>query len=151
MNPCCIINTISLYSKYFTLLLLVTKCSLLCDIVESRLSDLWLSYIPFHPMCHIGTLPFINSHSEGLNSTETALAYVEQQREATATDVLLFRCWHDLAAKKRKEAQKQIPTTNFLKKLTLSFSNLHYVKDCFCLWDFSFDAIMHFLCNLIIS
>jgi hypothetical protein len=51
-----------------------------------------------------------------LNSMETALAYVEEQREATATDVLLFRSWRDLAAKKRTEAQKQIPITNFLKK-----------------------------------
>jgi hypothetical protein len=56
------------------------------------------------------------SHSEGLNSIEAALAYVEQQRKVTATDILLFKCWCDLAAKKRKEAQKQIPITNFLKK-----------------------------------
>jgi hypothetical protein len=56
------------------------------------------------------------SRSEGLSSHETALAYVELQREATATDVLLFRRWRDLAAKKRKEAQKQIPIINFLKK-----------------------------------
>jgi hypothetical protein len=61
-------------------------------------------------------LHFINTHSEGLNSIKTPLAYIEQQREATATDVLLFRRWHDLAAKKRKEAQKQIPIPNFLKK-----------------------------------
>jgi hypothetical protein len=53
------------------------------------------------------------SHSEGLNSIKTALAYIEQQREVTATDVLLFRSWCDLAAKKRKETQKQIPITNF--------------------------------------
>jgi hypothetical protein len=56
------------------------------------------------------------SRSEGLNSIETTLTYVEQQREVTATDVLLFRYWHDLAAKKSKEAQTQIPITNFLKK-----------------------------------
>jgi hypothetical protein len=67
-------------------------------------------------MCHVGKLHFINSHSEGLNSIETALGYVEQQREATTTDALLFRCWRDLVAKKRKEAQKQILITNFLKK-----------------------------------
>jgi hypothetical protein len=79
--------------------------------VEFRLSD-----IPFYPECRVGKLHLINSHSEGLNSIETALVYVEQQREATATDVLLFRRWRDLAAKKRKEAQKQIPITNFLKK-----------------------------------
>jgi hypothetical protein len=48
-------------------------------------------------------------HSEGLNSIKTALACVEQQREVTATDILLFRRCHDLAAKKRKEAQKQNP------------------------------------------
>jgi hypothetical protein len=86
------------------------------DTVESRLSDLRLSDIPLYPTCRVGTLHFINSHSEGLNSIKTALAYVEQQREATATDVLLFRRWRDLVAKKRKEAQKQITITNFLKK-----------------------------------
>jgi hypothetical protein len=32
-----------------------------------------------------------------------------------ATDLLLLRRWLDLAAKKRKEAQKQIPITYFLK------------------------------------
>jgi hypothetical protein len=53
------------------------------------------------------------SHSEGPNSIETALAYVEQQRQATATDVLLFRRWSDFPAKRRKEAQKQIHITNF--------------------------------------
>jgi hypothetical protein len=35
---------------------------------------------------------------------------------ATATDVLLFRHWYDLATKKRKEAQKQIPITDFSQK-----------------------------------
>jgi hypothetical protein len=47
---------------------------------------------------------------------KTAVAYVEQQREASATDILMFRRWHDLAAKKRKEAHKQIPISNFFKK-----------------------------------
>jgi hypothetical protein len=56
------------------------------------------------------------SHSEGLNSIETTLAYVEHQRETTATDVLLFRRRCNRATKKRKEAQKQIPISNFLKK-----------------------------------
>jgi hypothetical protein len=57
----------------------------------------------------------LSTVSEGLNSIETALAYVEQQREANATNALLFRRWRDLAAKKMKEAHKQIPITNFLK------------------------------------
>jgi hypothetical protein len=52
--------------------------------VEPRLSD-----IPFYPTCRVGQLHFINSRSEGLNSIETALAYVEQQREATAAGVTL--------------------------------------------------------------
>jgi hypothetical protein len=56
------------------------------------------------------------SYSEGLNSIKTTLAYVEQQREVTAAYILLFRHWHDLTTKKRKEAQKQIPITDFFKK-----------------------------------
>jgi hypothetical protein len=56
------------------------------------------------------------SHSEGLNSIETALAYTEQQRQATATDMLLLRCCHDPDTKKRKETQKQIHITNLFKK-----------------------------------
>jgi hypothetical protein len=54
-------------------------------------------------------LNFINSHSEGLNSIETALAYIEQQREATATDVLLFRHWRDLATKKGRRLRRKYP------------------------------------------
>jgi tRNA A-37 threonylcarbamoyl transferase component Bud32 len=61
------------------------------------------------------------SHREGLNSIENTLAYVEQQREATAMDVLLFRQWRDLAAKKRKEAQKQFPLS-----ITLKINSLIY-------------------------
>jgi hypothetical protein len=53
------------------------------------------------------------SHSEGLNAVITVLACVEQQREAIAVDTLLFRCWHDHI---EKEAQKQIPITNFFKE-----------------------------------
>jgi NAD+--asparagine ADP-ribosyltransferase len=56
------------------------------------------------------------SHSEGLNSIETARAYVEQQREATAAYVLLFGRWCDLAAQKRKKAEEQIIFTDFFKK-----------------------------------
>jgi hypothetical protein len=42
----------------------------------------------------------------GLNAIKTTLAYVEQQRGVTSTDVLLFRRWYDLATKKRKKAEK---------------------------------------------
>jgi hypothetical protein len=114
--------------------------------VESRLSD-----IPFYPTCRVGTLHFINSHSEGLNSIETALAYVEQQREATATDVLLFRRWRDLAARKRKEAQKQIPITNFFKN-KLFHLQIYIILNPIFVWEiFSVDAALCFLRNLITS
>jgi hypothetical protein len=33
----------------------------------------------------------------------------------TTTDALLFRSWHNCAAKRMKEAQNQIPVTNFSK------------------------------------
>jgi hypothetical protein len=56
------------------------------------------------------------SQSEELNSIATTLACIEEQREATTTDILLLMHWHDLATKKRKEAQKQIPVTNLFKK-----------------------------------
>jgi hypothetical protein len=79
--------------------------------VESRLSDLQLSDIPFYPTCRS-----VTSHSEGLNSIQTAVAYVEQQRQATATDVQLIRSWCELVAKERKEAQMETPCTNSLKK-----------------------------------
>jgi hypothetical protein len=67
------------------------------------------------------------SQCEGLNSIRTALAYVEQQREATTTDILLFRYCHDLAAKKRQKAQSKYPL------LISSFKNLYNVKYSFCL------------------
>jgi hypothetical protein len=56
-----------------------------------------------------------------LNSIETALAYVEQQREATDTDVLLFRRWRDLAAKKMKEAQIKKKILQIVFKLNNNF------------------------------
>jgi hypothetical protein len=55
------------------------------------------------------------SHSKGVNYIKIALAYVEQQREVTATDALLFRYWHDIVKEEEEEAQKQIPINNFLK------------------------------------
>jgi hypothetical protein len=39
---------------------------------------------------------------------------------SVAADVPLFRRWRDLAAKNRKEAQKQIPITDFLKNKLIS-------------------------------
>jgi hypothetical protein len=82
------------------------------------------------------------THGEGLNSIKTVLAYVEQQRKVTAR-LLLFRCWHDLAAKKRKEAQKELPITNFLKnKLHLQIYVM--LNSIFVCEIFSFGAIAYF-------
>jgi hypothetical protein len=91
------------------------------------------------------------NHSEGLNSIETTLAYVEQQREATAEDILLFRHWRDLAAKKRKEAQKQTPITNFLKNKLFHLQIYIMLNIIFVCEIFSFDSVLYFLPNLITS
>lgn len=45
------------------------------------------------------------SHSGGLKATKTALAYIKKG-EGNITDEL-FRCYHDLAAKIRKEGQNR--------------------------------------------
>jgi hypothetical protein len=78
-------------------------------------------------MCHVRPQKADRiSHSEGLNSIKTALAYIEQQGEAAATDILLlFRHWHDLATKKRNEAQEQTAITHFFKIPALPSTNLH--------------------------
>ncbi|XP_067215686.1 jerky protein homolog-like [Linepithema humile] len=41
------------------------------------------------------------NHEEGLNALELTLKYVEEQSEATASDLLLIKRWRDIAAKKR--------------------------------------------------
>jgi uncharacterized membrane protein len=48
------------------------------------------------------------------------------QLEVTTTDTAI-QTWHDLTTKKRKP-WKQIHITVFLKTLTFSFTDLHYVK-----------------------
>lgn len=40
-------------------------------------------------------------HIQGIKALDAALAYVAQQDEATASDLMFFRCWRDLAARKR--------------------------------------------------
>jgi hypothetical protein len=57
--------------------------------VDLRLSDLRLSDVPFYPTCRVGPEKADRmSHIEGLNSIQTAFHYVEQQMEASATDIL---------------------------------------------------------------
>lgn len=40
-------------------------------------------------------------HSEGLVALEIGLWYIEQQKEATPTDVMLLIRWYDTTAKKQ--------------------------------------------------
>jgi hypothetical protein len=63
-------------------------------------------------MSECSVLSTANSACSGMNETPSpCIFYVFMYSVA-----LLFRHWHDLATKKRKEAQKQIPITSFLKK-----------------------------------
>jgi hypothetical protein len=66
---------------------------------------------------------------------------------SVATDVLLFRRWRDLAAKKRKEAQKQIPITNFLNFFHLQIYIL--LKPIFVCEIFSFDVFSSQFNNIV--
>jgi hypothetical protein len=42
------------------------------------------------------------NHSGGLKAVESTIAYGEKQREATASDVLLFRQWRGLSLEKKE-------------------------------------------------
>jgi hypothetical protein len=70
---------------------------------------------------------------------------------SVATDVLLFRRRCDFAAKKRKEAQKQISITNLLKNKLFHLQIYIMLNTIFVCEIFSFDAVLYFLRNLIIS
>jgi hypothetical protein len=54
---------------------------------------------------------------------------------SVATDILLFRRWRNLATKKRKEAQKQIPIL-FSSKISSIIYKFTLCSILFCLWDF---------------
>jgi hypothetical protein len=57
------------------------------------------------------------SHTEGLNATETAVWYVEQQEDTTPDDLLLLRRLRNIAAKKRGTAIKQKTVKDFFMKV----------------------------------
>jgi hypothetical protein len=88
-------NSLQIWLRDFTIsaklqnFIPVLPYTLTCT-VESQLSDFRSSNISFYLTCHVGTLRFINSHSEGLNSIKTTLAY------ATAIDILLLRSKYPL-------------------------------------------------------
>lgn len=55
------------------------------------------------------------SHQDGYDAITKALDYVEQQTEATPTDVLFLQRWRSIAAKKRQNNLKQSQITQFFK------------------------------------
>lgn len=61
----------------------------------------------------------------GLKAIETTLAYVEQHREVTTTDILQVGHRYDLATQNRKEAWNEIPITHFINNKFLYKFNLH--------------------------
>jgi hypothetical protein len=65
------------------------------------------------------------------------------------TDILLFRLCFDLAARKGKEALKQILITNFLKNELFHLQIYIILNSVLVYESFSFDIILYFLCNVI--
>lgn len=57
------------------------------------------------------------SQNEGVTLLEGAMRYVEQQKEAAPTDVILFKCWCGIIAKKQCQLQKQKTLYNFFIKM----------------------------------
>jgi hypothetical protein len=63
----------------------------------------------------------------------------------TAADMLLLRCWHDHATKKRKEAEKQIPITDSMKNKLFHLEICIVLNAVFVCQNFSFDAMYFFI------
>ncbi|GBN08366.1 hypothetical protein AVEN_55589-1 [Araneus ventricosus] len=53
------------------------------------------------------------SHSEAANALETALRYIEQTENATSTDIMFMRRWHNIASTSRIKSLRQTNLTNF--------------------------------------
>jgi hypothetical protein len=86
------------------------------------------------------------SHSEGLNSIETALAYVEQQREATATD---GASGAGVTLPKRKGRRLRSKYPLLISEKNKLFHIQIYIMTVFVREIFSFDDVLHFLHYLI--
>jgi hypothetical protein len=86
------------------------------------------------------------SHTERLNSIQTSRAYVKQQSEATAADVLPFRRWRDLV----EEVLKQTEITDFLKNKFFHLQ-LYIVLNNTCVCEIFSVPVFYFLRNLIVS
>ncbi|GBM56223.1 hypothetical protein AVEN_109913-1 [Araneus ventricosus] len=53
------------------------------------------------------------SHSEAANALEIALQYIEESENATSTDIMFMRRWHNIASKSRITSFHQANLTNF--------------------------------------
>jgi hypothetical protein len=71
------------------------------------------------------------NHSGGLKAIETTIAYGEKQREATASDILVFRNWRGLTLEKGRRLSSKWPRPLSLKN-ELSFRNSRRVNTIIC-------------------
>jgi hypothetical protein len=55
------------------------------------------------------------THSEGKETLETAICYIEQQKESTPGDVMFIKKWRDYAASKRRSSLQQRRVTEIFK------------------------------------
>ncbi|GBN99362.1 hypothetical protein AVEN_237990-1 [Araneus ventricosus] len=53
------------------------------------------------------------SHSEAANALEIALRYIEQSENATSTDIVFMRRWHNIASTSRTTTGRQTNMKNF--------------------------------------
>jgi hypothetical protein len=120
---------------------------------------IWLEYSPDYPTFGYPTFRFIRRAVSERSILSTVTSACNRMNHSPpprtfyilCTQLLLFWRWRDLAAKKRKEAQKQIPNTNFLKnKLFHLHIYIMFFTVCVC-EIFSFDTVLYFLRNLITS
>lgn len=58
----------------------------------------------------------IISHKDGLKLIEDTLTYIEQQDEASSSDIVFMMKWRNIAAKKRQASGKQLTIKNFFSK-----------------------------------
>lgn len=56
------------------------------------------------------------THSEAFQALDQLIDYIDNQEEATAADLLLFRRWRDITSKKRVHRAKQATITSFFTK-----------------------------------
>jgi hypothetical protein len=69
------------------------------------------------------------SHTEGLETLERALLYVEQHSKATPTDAIFMTRWRDIEASSRHSTLYQKKINRFCKKRTI-YKCVGYIVFC---------------------